>query len=339
MLETGVTGAAQTASSILVPNAVRAAAAGLDPYERDVYNTDTYGEGIVNNLISGIPGLRETLPERLDTFGQPVKNEGGLHHFLDKTLIPGNVSQHNRQSAASKYVEDLIAKTGDKKLQPSRYPPYKATLGDGDDKQSVELTAAERREYQQTRGNAIAEMTEALAESRAMRGATDGQKALFSAIKNAANHQAEAELAESRGIEQTPTQINGKDFMSFAEMGAPVAVLDRLAENGMTGKGRNMLWDTLHSNGESPQNIVSAIDQIDPDGNGRASQADLYAYLRDKSNLTAEQKQSIWETYNPTGKTSYADYAAKNGGDESKATKSSGNALYDYYAERQRKTG
>ena len=329
-LETGVTGAAQTASSILVPNAVRAAAAGLDPYERDVYNTDTYGEGIVNNLISGIPGLRETLPERLDTFGQPIKNEGGALHFLDKTLIPGNVNRHDRQSAASKYVEDLIDKTGDKKLQPSRNPPYKATLGDGDDKQSVKLTAAERREYQQTRGQAILEMTEALAGSQAANGATDEQKALFNAIKNAAKHQAEAELAESKGIEHTASQIQGKDFMSFAVMGAPDAVLDRLAENGMTGKGRNLLWDTLHSNGESPQNIVSAIDQIDPDGNGRASQADLYAYLRDKDNLTAEQKQSIWETYNPTGKTSYANYAAKNGGDSSKASQPTGNLLYDY---------
>ena len=329
-LETLATGAAQTASSMLVPNAVRAAAAGLDPYERDVYNTDTYGRGILYNLIAGVPGLRQTLPERLDTFGQPMKNEGGLLHFLDKTVIPGDVNQHNRQSAASKYVEELIAKTGDKKLQPSRNAPYNVTLGDGDDKQKVELTTAERREYQQTRGQAISEMTEALAGSQAANGATDEQKALFNAIKNAAEHQAEAELAESKGIEHTASQIQGKDFMSFAVMGTPDAVLDRLAENGMTGKGRNLLWDTLHSNGESPQNIVSAIDQIDPDGNGRASQADLYAYLRDKDNLTVEQKQSIWETYNPTGKTSYANYAAKNGGDSSKASQPTGNLLYDY---------
>ena len=336
VLETGVTGAAQTASSILVPNAVRAVAAGLDPYERDVYNTDTYGEGIRNNLIAGIPGLRQTLPERLDTFGQPVKNEGGALHFLDKTLIPGNVSQHNRQSAASKYVEDLIAKTGDKKLQPPRNPPYKATLGEGDDKQSVELTAAERREYQQTRGNAITEMTEALAESRATRGATDGQKALFTAIKNAANNAAEAELAESRGIEQSPTQIGGKDFLSFAEMGAPESVLDRLAENGMTGAARNTLWEIMRGSGSTPKQFAQAAKTLDPDGNGRASQADLYAYLKGKSDLTAEEKQRIWSAYNPTGKTSYVDYAKKNGGDESKATSSSSNVLYDYYAERRK---
>lgn len=199
--ELAATSAAETASSILVPNAVRAAAAGADPYERDVYNTDTYGQGIKNNLIAGIPGLRQTLPERLDTFGNPVKNSGGPLHFLDKTVIPGNIEVDNRQSAESKAIEDLIKATGDKSLQPSRNAPGKLTIN-GED---VQLSAADKRLYKQKEGQLSQRYIGELMKDDIFKSLSpEDQAAAVKELYSAAKEQAKSAVADSLGKKDKP---------------------------------------------------------------------------------------------------------------------------------------
>lgn len=147
-LEVATTSAADTVSSLVVPNAVKSVAAGLDEYERDVYNSDSYAQDIINETISGVPGLRTAMLEpRLDNFGNPIQNEGGALNFVDRVLLPGNYSVHN-QSEASKIVEDIYAKTGDASVMPSRNPPYNLTI----DGEKIKLTSEERRAYQQEAG-------------------------------------------------------------------------------------------------------------------------------------------------------------------------------------------
>ena len=58
-------------SGTLIPTGIASTARRGDPVLRDA-------RSILDNFKSRIPGLRETLPPRLDPFGQTIRNEGAL---------------------------------------------------------------------------------------------------------------------------------------------------------------------------------------------------------------------------------------------------------------------
>ena len=281
-LEVAATSAAETASSVLIPNAVRAAAAGADPYERDVYNTDTYGQGIKNNLIAGIPGLRQTLPERLDTFGNPVRNSGGPLHFLDKTVIPGNVEVDNRQSAESKAIENLIKATGDKSLQPSRNAPGKLTI-DGED---VQLSAADKRLYKQKEGQLSQRYIGELMKDDIFKSLSpEDQAAAVKELYSAAKEQAKSAVADSLGKKDKPGAFqkllsgvvnpgNGTDndipklqSRNLAQYTSYDVAFKNAVKRGDTAAIDNLLMRFSRLNGNT-QSVITAKNPGENDGNG-----------------------------------------------------------------------
>lgn len=66
----GETFAENTAGSV-VPAVVAAAARGTDPYQRDP-------AGPWERIVSRVPGASRSVPPRLNAFGQPMKNNGGV---------------------------------------------------------------------------------------------------------------------------------------------------------------------------------------------------------------------------------------------------------------------
>jgi hypothetical protein len=79
----------------LVPSFVRQAANTLDPITRETYDPNPLKQQL-NYLKSGVPGLRQTLPQKVDTTGEGVlQNQGrGLaSRAMENMLIPQLISQ------------------------------------------------------------------------------------------------------------------------------------------------------------------------------------------------------------------------------------------------------
>jgi uncharacterized protein YjiS (DUF1127 family) len=103
--------------SSLVPGAIRAAAATIDPVQRDAPAFETL-HGIPAPIASGIPFLSEQLPEKRTATGEPApRTSGGLNPFRTSTLEPG--SDLEREFARIGYVPS----------QPSRKVTVPATGG------------------------------------------------------------------------------------------------------------------------------------------------------------------------------------------------------------------
>ena len=273
--EVVATSAAETASSILIPNAARAVAAGLDEYERDIYSADSYVQDIINNAVSGVPILREKVLEpRLDNFGQPVQNAGGALNFLDRVIFPGNYSRHDRQSEASKIVEGIYEQTGDPSVMPDRNAPYKVKI----DGESVELTDAERREYQKTTGNKIIDLVLQVAQIPGFSSSSpQAQSEAVKAVNNFAEDRAKAELAGKRGLEydsdkqrlldgvDKPGEANVIPALESKNAGEYIA-FNSLYDSATAAGDYAALDNLVAQYAELDENTRAVIDEKSPDG-------------------------------------------------------------------------
>jgi hypothetical protein len=77
------------------PTAVKQTAKIFDKYERDTKGDD-YWENALNKFKSAIPGLRETLPKKTDTFGNPIivqEGYGPLQKIYNIAANPASVTK------------------------------------------------------------------------------------------------------------------------------------------------------------------------------------------------------------------------------------------------------
>lgn len=155
-VDAGTTYLAGQATSF-IPNALKGVAQGLDPAQRDLYTADTVGGQLLDNVKARIPGLRNTLPEKLDSYGRPMENEGGVKNFLNATVNPGAVTTYHEdevEAATRMLAED----TGRTSVYAERKPPNHLTVGG----EQIQLDVDQRRGYQQTRGQTEHETKAAL---------------------------------------------------------------------------------------------------------------------------------------------------------------------------------
>lgn len=140
------TGAAETMTSMLVPNALRATTTGADEYQRDS-SGDSLLESSWNYLKSGIPGLRQTLPEKLDSFGKPMKTEDVGRQLANKVFLPGALQRHE-QTDVEKLLETIAEETGVKSFIPDRNAPDSFEA----EQDTIALRQEDKRTYKATLG-------------------------------------------------------------------------------------------------------------------------------------------------------------------------------------------
>ena len=123
-----------------VPGPVRQTANYTDEYYRDT-SSDTQTGKIKNSLISSVPGMRETLPERITPLGEKREKttDGGLD-FFTSFISPFNVTKYKQSD-----VVDAMTETG---VYAPRSAPKKVTA----DGRTIELSAEQQRQYQTDRG-------------------------------------------------------------------------------------------------------------------------------------------------------------------------------------------
>ena len=85
---------ASQAASFVVPNIVGGVATGLDGTARDLYTSENPIEQARDSILSKIPFARNTLPAKLDNFGNERKYTGNsLLDRLNANILPGQVGK------------------------------------------------------------------------------------------------------------------------------------------------------------------------------------------------------------------------------------------------------
>ncbi|MBQ3985630.1 MAG: hypothetical protein II635_01595, partial [Oscillospiraceae bacterium] len=136
--------------SSFIPNALKGIAQGTDPYQRDLYSKDDVGGRALDSVLASIPGLRETLPVKQDSFGEDMDTGNWWLNFLNNNLLPGRVNQYSPRQEGIKTVLDAVSDaTGEVGFYPDRYAPK--TI-DGH-----KLSYEEKRAYKKAYGDAYKE--------------------------------------------------------------------------------------------------------------------------------------------------------------------------------------
>lgn len=133
-------------ASSFIPQFVRQAAQTADGYYRDTRGKDSASYA-VNSVKSALPGASETLPKKMDGFGQEQKRGGFVTNFLDPT------NTHRLQLDETAQALDELSQNPDvKNIYPERQAPLKVKDASGED---VQLTAEQRETYQKEYGKRV----------------------------------------------------------------------------------------------------------------------------------------------------------------------------------------
>ena len=273
-----------------VPAPLRQAAQFQDDYYRDVYSTRDPIQQIGDALKNSVPGLRQTLPEKLTPYGSPKEMEDRRTRALNAFVNPGKATTFKESE-----LEHTIAELGDKKLYPERNAPNKLGFGN---KQS--LTPDEKRMYQKTLGKTYTKEMNAIINTDAFKNASKGeQRDMLNEVKTFADQYAKTKIAEkletTYGESDSVAKIlearsKGIDLSKWLGYRSTVSGLTAQDENGNSVQGlkkertvatiagmdisdeaKDYLYIELQkSNGVKEQNLRNGLDKTPwHGGNGK----------------------------------------------------------------------
>lgn len=196
-----------------VPSLLRQFASATDEYERETYSPNAFVQQW-NRIKSGVPGLRQTLPVRIDLYGKPQKKSQGrgfLSRAFENLISPSYISETQSDIVTDELMR--LRETGNS-VSFSAIPKKVDIDGDG---YNESLTTEEYIRYGQTRGQALADIIESLANSEAYAKLRDDQKAeVIEKAEEQANALARYELRTGRGIDVKEVNEKNADEMVFA---------------------------------------------------------------------------------------------------------------------------
>lgn len=133
-------------ASSFIPQFVRQTAQTMDGYYRDTRGKNS-AEAAKNSVLNAIPGASESLPKKVNGFGQEQKRGGFVTNFLDPT------NTHRLQLDETAQALDELSQNPDvKNIYPERQPPMKVKDASGED---VQLTGEQRETYQKEYGRRV----------------------------------------------------------------------------------------------------------------------------------------------------------------------------------------
>lgn len=140
-------------ASSFIPQFVRQTAQTMDGYYRDTRGKDS-AEYAKNSVLNAIPGASESLPKKVNGFGQEQKRGGFVSNFLDPT------NTHRLQLDETAQALDELSQNPDvKNIYPERQAPMKVKDASGED---VQLTGEQRETYQKEYGKRVKEYYDGL---------------------------------------------------------------------------------------------------------------------------------------------------------------------------------
>lgn len=163
------------AMSFVVPNIVAQAAKGADNTERDIYGGNLTLKdqlNVMGNIAkSKVPGLRSTIPEKKDSFGNTRKIAPNKATALINTmLLPGDVHVYARSDITKEY--ERLSEAGFKNVAAKNSAPKEITIGED----TYKLTKDEQDAYDQMYSVAVAQRHDAAMKTAEYQALDDGGK-------------------------------------------------------------------------------------------------------------------------------------------------------------------
>ena len=320
-----------------VPSLVRQTAQTTDEYKRDLgeYKSNEY---YLNSIKNAIPGVRETLPIKYNTEGQPVLQNQGRNigsKILENYVLPMNVSEYSPtelNQEASRLLESMGSPMG--------FVPKAARKDlrkwDEDPTVNKEYTEAQFREYKQNLGTLNSGAANALIESDFYSGLNDDTKAktlskVYSAMKQIAREDATgipiddkiAAAYKEGGTEGMINYIAGKQAAKDANLQSNSKAgqaIQEAAESGDVESANNMsqqiqLLPTLGLEKPGPQatytkaygvydgltaeDFAKTYKEIDTNNSQGLEKAEVIAYMN-KHKLNQSDGMAFWQAYAKT---------------------------------------
>lgn len=176
----------------------------FDPYARDTSAPDKTGvekvlaEG-VNNIKAKIPGLRETLPIKYDTLGNPIYNDAGGENLAARAFnqfVNPFITSASKENEVTEEIDRLYAETKDTSILPSSVSKSFSYNGE-----RQKLNAEELSQWQKTQGETTSDIIMNALENPQYNTMTDEQKKkLVSDAEEYAREKAKEEYLASQGI-------------------------------------------------------------------------------------------------------------------------------------------
>lgn len=187
--------AAETATSFVIPNALRGIATGTDNKVRNTYTADTRFGQAVDSAKGGIPFLRQTLPVSVDNWGKDKEYTGdALLNFMNSNILPGQITHYK----TNEIMDELgrLSDSGIDNLYPNRYAPNAVRI----ENETVQLTSEQRETFQRTYGSLVDSYYNEFINSSSYGMLTDDQRAeVFKNLESLATDRAKVGLENSAG--------------------------------------------------------------------------------------------------------------------------------------------
>lgn len=186
VLNAALSYAGSQATSFVIPNALAGIAAGTDMTVRAPYLGETPEEDLMYQFMADIPGLRQNVPARLDSWGNERQyTDSAVMNFLNNTIFPGSTTQYRTTE-----VNQELRRLGAEAL-PQSSAPDSFTI----DGNKVVLDQEQKDQYQKAYGRAALDSFEKLLESETYQQLSDQDKLkIASSVYEYANAVAKKEI-------------------------------------------------------------------------------------------------------------------------------------------------
>lgn len=246
-----------------IPSVVGQTARATDSYERDTYDPRWWKQEL-NYLMNRVPGLRETLPERIDLYGQPVELSDGRNiasKLFENLVSPGYLSEEQSDAVTQELLR--LSDSGNA----VSIPDVEKTAGLDGDGRNVKLTAEQYKQRQITRGQTLATVLTSAIGSPSYALLTDEQKAWVAeqAVKYA-GAAANKELFENAGAEYTGNDYT--DRLELSEVGTYLAYRAAFREltdvqDEPSQEDFDVIKALLGQYNKVPEDVQTALDDVD----------------------------------------------------------------------------
>lgn len=231
----------------MIPGTFRQLARTTDPYMRDTSADSVLGRAW-NRFRSVTPGLRQTLPAKVDYKGEARQYTGNtLSRFLNAFVLPGNVTVY-RQDDVVDYIDQLSEASGTS-LYADAYAPKKLDY----DGERYELDSDARRDYNEAYKSDYYDSMKTFMQSKYARAMSDDMAAeVASGLRGLAAYRAKREFFKAQGKTYAPDNDLYKRYDSIADpalyMAMREAVKALTASGGTDNKAFNaayLKWQSL----------------------------------------------------------------------------------------------
>lgn len=280
----------QTFSNYLsqfIPTLMSQLAEVTDDKKRNSYSSNTTLGKTIDQLKYKIPGLRQTLPEEVDIWGEPKKNADNiLQRSFEAFISPANRKEY-RIDETTKELEDLSERVGSEALPTQR---EKSVSVNG---KTYSLDGYEFAEYEKTFGRTAKNEVDSLLKSEEYKQADDEtKKKMLEAVYKYANYKYKKEYSDDNDIDYNNSQENRYALVDAFNI--PYYKLESLRLSDLSKKGEKM--EAIDQSGLTKEQ-KDAINLIQ---NYKYYDADIHKLINtiNNSKLSKTQKQYLIDKIN-----------------------------------------